>query len=139
MAMDNAASRGHLEVIKWLHSNRLEGCTTDAMDEAASRGNLEVVKWLHFNRTEGCTTMAMDKAICRIDEYRNNDAAKIVYGEKLRIMVKYFIENRLVTDRNSLNVAIISAVDRGLHEIALCIRGMLDAEYLRETVEFVSF
>src|SRR5437016_230119 len=61
-AMDFAASNGHLEVIKWLHQNRKEGCNDDAMDNAASNGHLDVVKWLHENRTEGCTTHAMDNA-----------------------------------------------------------------------------
>ena len=60
--MNNAAENGHLEVVKWLHENRTEGCTTDAMDWAASKGHLEVVKWLHENRTEGCTKNAIDCA-----------------------------------------------------------------------------
>jgi len=52
-AMDIAVEYGHLEVVKWLHENCAEGCTTDAMDFAAKSGHLEVVKWLHENRTEG--------------------------------------------------------------------------------------
>ncbi len=43
------AKNGHLAVVKWLHENRTEGCTTDAMDDAASNGHLTVVKWLHEN------------------------------------------------------------------------------------------
>ena len=61
-AMDYAAYKGHLEVVKWLHENRTEGCTVNAMDGAAENGHLEVVKWLHENRTEGCTNWAMDNA-----------------------------------------------------------------------------
>ncbi|KAE9073979.1 hypothetical protein PF007_g25590, partial [Phytophthora fragariae] len=61
-AMDSAAGHGHLDVVKWLHLNRTEGCTSDAMDSAASGGHLDVVKWLHRNRMEGCTARAMDKA-----------------------------------------------------------------------------
>ncbi len=60
--MNIAAANGHLEVIKWLHENRMEGCTTCAMDRAAENGHLDVVKWLHENRNEGCTTDAMDYA-----------------------------------------------------------------------------
>ncbi|KAF1774155.1 Ankyrin repeat-containing domain [Phytophthora cactorum] len=60
--MDAAALRGHLEVIKWLHENRSEGCSVHAMDSAAAGGHLDVVQWLHENRTEGCTTGAMDTA-----------------------------------------------------------------------------
>ncbi|KAJ3185542.1 hypothetical protein HDU87_000165 [Geranomyces variabilis] len=61
-AMDKAASGGHLEVVKWLHKHRQEGCTPDALDEAAGSGHLAVVQWLHRNRQEGATTEAMDYA-----------------------------------------------------------------------------
>ena len=46
---------GHLEVVKWLHENRTEGCSKCAMDWAAKNGHLDVVKFLHENRTEGCS------------------------------------------------------------------------------------
>ncbi|KAL2914117.1 hypothetical protein HK105_206375 [Polyrhizophydium stewartii] len=58
--MDDAARNGHIDCVKWLHVNRTEGCTTYAMDYAAKNGHLDVVKWLHANRTEGCTTEAID-------------------------------------------------------------------------------
>ena len=61
-AMDLAAGRGHLEVVKWLDENRREGCSTAAMDLAAMNGHLNVVKWLSENRREGCTTKALDYA-----------------------------------------------------------------------------
>ncbi|CAM9826875.1 unnamed protein product [Laminaria digitata] len=60
--MNGAAYNGHLEVVKWLHENRTEGCTTSAMDVSAMHGHLEVVQWLAANRPEGCTTKAMDWA-----------------------------------------------------------------------------
>ena len=60
--MDFAAENGHLEVVKFLHENRSEGCTKWAMNNAAENGHLEIVKFLHENRTEGCTKWAMDKA-----------------------------------------------------------------------------
>jgi hypothetical protein len=59
VAMDIASDNGHLEVVKWLHFNRTEGCTRDAMDYASENGHLEVVKWLHENRDEGCTQEAI--------------------------------------------------------------------------------
>lgn len=62
-AMNGAAARGHFGVVVWLHYNRWEGCTTGAMDGAASSGNLNIVRWLHEHRTEGCTTKAMDEAV----------------------------------------------------------------------------
>ena len=48
--MDLAAEHGHLDVVKLLHKNRKEGCTTYAIDWAARNGHLDVVKWLHENR-----------------------------------------------------------------------------------------
>ncbi|KAF0692332.1 Aste57867_16589 [Aphanomyces stellatus] len=61
-AMNDAAARGHLDVVKFLHQHRVEGCSTKAMDGAAKNGYLEMVQWLHEHRTEGCTTQAMDNA-----------------------------------------------------------------------------
>jgi hypothetical protein len=60
--MNRAALNGHLNVVKWLHENRTEGCTNWAMDGAAQNGKLTMVKWLHQNRNEGCTTLAMNSA-----------------------------------------------------------------------------
>ncbi|KAI8925251.1 hypothetical protein BC831DRAFT_462006 [Entophlyctis helioformis] len=57
--MDHAAENGHLHVVKWLHANRTEGCTTNAMDWAARSGHLHVVKWLLAHRTEGFTYEAL--------------------------------------------------------------------------------
>jgi len=56
------AARGHLEIVQWLHANRIEGCTTKTMDDAAFNGDLEVVKWLPRNCSEACTTSAMNDA-----------------------------------------------------------------------------
>jgi hypothetical protein len=46
-----AAYNGHLDVVKWLHANRTEGCTKNALDWAAIYGHIQVVHWLHKNRT----------------------------------------------------------------------------------------
>jgi hypothetical protein len=48
-----AAENGLLDVVKWLHFNRMEGCTDRTMIQAAWNGHLEVVKWLHENHKEG--------------------------------------------------------------------------------------
>lgn len=77
-AMDIAASRGLLDVVRWLHRNQNDGCTTKAMDQAATNGHLHVVQWLHLNRSEGCTSRAMRGAI------RNNHFQ----------LVKWLHENR---------------------------------------------
>lgn len=57
--MDNAARKGSLEIVQWLHTHRTEGCTTGAMDGAAMNGHLHVLQWLHRNRQEGCTASAL--------------------------------------------------------------------------------
>ena len=59
--MDYAAAGGHLEVVKWLHENRTEGCTTDAIDRAAAGGHLEVIKLLHQYGACG-TSKALENA-----------------------------------------------------------------------------
>ncbi|KDO28615.1 hypothetical protein SPRG_06471 [Saprolegnia parasitica CBS 223.65] len=60
--LDGIAGRGFLSLVRSLHERGLE-CSTNAMDDAASNGHLEVVRFLHFNRTEGCTVDALDGAI----------------------------------------------------------------------------
>ena len=44
--MDWAAENGHLDVVKFLHENRDEGCSKDAMDDAAKNGHIDVVEYL---------------------------------------------------------------------------------------------
>jgi hypothetical protein len=34
-SMDYAAMKGHLEIVKWLHANRSEGCSKNTMDQIA--------------------------------------------------------------------------------------------------------
>lgn len=61
-AMDWAAGKGYLEIVKFLHENRKEGCTKYAMTWAMENGHLHIVKFLDENRTEGCTTDAISWA-----------------------------------------------------------------------------
>ncbi|KAF0720837.1 Aste57867_32 [Aphanomyces stellatus] len=61
-AIDNAATNGHLVMVKSIHGIPESECTTQAMDGAAANGHLEVVQFLHNYRTEGCTTDAVDAA-----------------------------------------------------------------------------
>ena len=44
--MDLASSNGYLDIVKFLHENRTEGCTTWAMDWASLKGYLDVVEYL---------------------------------------------------------------------------------------------
>ncbi|EGG16761.1 hypothetical protein DFA_07739 [Cavenderia fasciculata] len=61
-AMNISSANGHLDCVRFLHNHRSEGCTTDAMDEASANGHLSVVEYLHHNRSEGCTKYALDSA-----------------------------------------------------------------------------
>ncbi|KAJ3270773.1 hypothetical protein HDU76_011127 [Blyttiomyces sp. JEL0837] len=47
--MDKAAEAGNLEVVKFLHENRTEGCTPAAMKYAMEYGYVDIVKYLHQN------------------------------------------------------------------------------------------
>eukprot|EP00122_Pirum_gemmata_P019720 Pgem_evm1s18451 len=57
--MDMAATNGYLDIVKFLHFNRKEGCTRLAFDGAARNGHLEIVRFLHYHRFEGGTERAM--------------------------------------------------------------------------------
>lgn len=63
-ALDRAVRTGNVEVVEFLHEKYTNlQCSTTAMDDAAGRGHLKVVKLLHFNRTEGCTAKALINAV----------------------------------------------------------------------------
>ena len=53
-----------LEMIKWIHENiKINNvCTTNAIDYAAQKGYLNIIKWLYENRTEGYTSFAFEFA-----------------------------------------------------------------------------
>ncbi|KAJ3112486.1 hypothetical protein HDU96_004503 [Phlyctochytrium bullatum] len=61
---DEAAAAGHLAIVKFLHFNCTEGCTSWAMTKPAISGFLDVLPFLHTNGTEGCRESAlMDAAV----------------------------------------------------------------------------
>lgn len=63
--MDNLAKNGHVDVVRWLHENKkegcttqaMEGCTTVAMDLAAQYGHLGVLRFLSQNWSEDCSNV----------------------------------------------------------------------------------
>jgi hypothetical protein len=61
-AMNWAAKNGHLEVIKWLHTNRFERCTINAMNWAAQNGREKV---------DGSSTFSQPAAL-RTRPFRSN-------------------------------------------------------------------
>lgn len=61
-AMVNAASNGHLEVVKYVHTEIKQPATSAAITAAAENGHLLVVNYLHENRTEACGANAILRA-----------------------------------------------------------------------------
>lgn len=61
-AMDGAAANGNLQMMQWLHENSVVGCSSAAMDSAADLGRLDILEWLHVKQLAECTTLAMDSA-----------------------------------------------------------------------------
>uniref|UniRef100_K3W5I9 Ankyrin repeat-containing domain n=1 Tax=Globisporangium ultimum (strain ATCC 200006 / CBS 805.95 / DAOM BR144) TaxID=431595 RepID=K3W5I9_GLOUD len=64
-AMEYATENGHLDVMRWLHSHRNEGCTRDAIDNVAENGHFHVAKWFYEHHNKGCFTRTMDDAAWR--------------------------------------------------------------------------
>ena len=45
--MDWAAKNGHFKIIKFLHENRQEGCTSFALEWAEKYNHNEIIKYLN--------------------------------------------------------------------------------------------
>jgi len=103
-----AASRGHLEILKWAVENGMtwDNSGSDACRTAASEGHLEILKWLLEN---GCRSRGWEQTSCNaaaegghlkvltwIVENNNADynwskiAHSALYKDKLNI-VKYLV------------------------------------------------
>ena len=57
-----ASKYDHLDILKFLHDNRIGGCSFKAMDRAIQGGRLDIVKFFFYNRTEKCSVNAVDLA-----------------------------------------------------------------------------
>lgn len=92
--MDGAACAGYLEVVKFLHETRREGCTIDAMDSAARRGHLEVWGTTVYLLISCCTRNAL---LYKVPVYYHIDKA-IYFLERRRCLllqiVKFLHEHR---------------------------------------------
>lgn len=51
--MDEAAKTGHLDVVRFLHENRSEGCTGMVLYETLRHNHTQVAKFLRANRADG--------------------------------------------------------------------------------------
>ncbi|EFA83675.1 hypothetical protein PPL_02741 [Heterostelium album PN500] len=57
--IEEAAKRGHLEMLKWIYENRTERCESDVMDDVVKNGFFETLKWLDQNTTQQCTANSL--------------------------------------------------------------------------------
>ncbi|EGZ18657.1 hypothetical protein PHYSODRAFT_445867, partial [Phytophthora sojae] len=53
-AMDGAATRGRLDIVRTLNNTRTEGCSSKTGVGAAANGHLDVLEWLHKHYPEKC-------------------------------------------------------------------------------------
>ncbi|EGZ13060.1 hypothetical protein PHYSODRAFT_334877 [Phytophthora sojae] len=60
--MDRAAANGHLNVVKFLHEHRKEGCSKDATNEAAAGNHLEILKYLCSTVGAKCSSVSVKAA-----------------------------------------------------------------------------
>ncbi|KAL7750300.1 Canalicular multispecific organic anion transporter 2 [Sorochytrium milnesiophthora] len=67
--MDKAAASGDLDLVRWFHKNRMEGCTTEAMAEAARCGFLSIVKFLHEHGYPMCERDDIERSPEYIQEW----------------------------------------------------------------------
>lgn len=91
--MDQAATYGNLDIIKYLYNNNLDNCTTDAIDEASLNDHLEVVKFL-CQIQKNFTINAIN------NENENYQILKILYKHK-----DLFKPNKIL-DENAFNLFI---------------------------------
>ncbi|KAL7750117.1 Canalicular multispecific organic anion transporter 1 [Sorochytrium milnesiophthora] len=67
--MDNAAASGDLDLVRWFHKNRTEGCTAEAMAKAARCGSLSIVKFLHGHGYPMCERDDIERSPDYIQEW----------------------------------------------------------------------
>ncbi|EFA75844.1 hypothetical protein PPL_10899 [Heterostelium album PN500] len=75
ITMDAVAGHGDLEFLKQLHNKHMN-CTAKAM-HMAENGHIEVVRFLHENRTEGCRVKELDipaKTMDYFAKYKDSSA-----------------------------------------------------------------
>ncbi|GMF61717.1 unnamed protein product [Phytophthora fragariaefolia] len=90
---DGHEASGRLDMVRWIHENRSEPCSTEAMDYAAGKGHLEVARFLHENRSEGCTKHAMSSAAANghleMVQWLYANRSERIPGNALRSAAKY--------------------------------------------------
>ncbi len=92
------AEKGSLDIIRWLHRNKIKGCTPYVMDIAAEFGHLDIVVWLHENRPEGETNSALENAT----KNGHIEVVKFLYHNGLYWMTSYIMELAIQNKRKEI-------------------------------------
>lgn len=90
-AMDGAAAMGHLEVVKWLHARRSEGCTMRALDGAIANNHFDVMEWLFANRSDGFSLAALCSETEELTSLRSLQWCVNIGGSELACAVDWGI------------------------------------------------
>ncbi|EFA82745.1 hypothetical protein PPL_04440 [Heterostelium album PN500] len=123
--MDMASKHNRLEIVKWIHENRTEGCSKAAVIYASANRNIELVKWLHENRTEGCYRSAINNASANGDlelvEWIHKNRTEGCSGRAVNqaslnghlSVVQFLCENYIDNIKDQILDALIYAASKG--------------------------
>ncbi|KAG1685024.1 hypothetical protein DVH05_009765 [Phytophthora capsici] len=126
-AMDGAAARGDLNLVKWLDTNRTEGCSTAALNGAVASNHLDVVYWLlerypgQCNVAEGLRKAAeagqMDTVVMllpKCDPYNVGEPLGIAIANGHLAIAEFLLPNCQPFDMGS---ALAAAADKDMPEM----------------------
>lgn len=122
--MDVAAQNNHLDIVKWLHENRNDGCSERAIPLAASNGHLNMVKWLDANRPEFKRH--------KINEINDDQSTDPVYAMDLAAdggyleVIMFLHEQR---QENGTSFALDQALANGYLDVARWLHEQLDLKW----------
>lgn len=57
--IDCAVKYGTLKMVKWLHNNRTDTCTSNAISFAAQKGKIDIIEWLTIDRLKNYNIYAI--------------------------------------------------------------------------------
>ncbi|TYZ65967.1 hypothetical protein PybrP1_010963 [[Pythium] brassicae (nom. inval.)] len=86
--MDSAAARGHLDIVRFLHENRSEGCSLDGLKLAVESLHLGVVQLLYrYKHRKECAigldaTESLVGIVIRLQAMRQDEAATTTAASK---------------------------------------------------------
>ncbi|KAG9400679.1 hypothetical protein AC1031_010122 [Aphanomyces cochlioides] len=146
-SMNDAASVGALEIVKFLHKYRREGCSSVAMDEAIRNSHFDVVKFMCENRSEGCSEGALREALVLgdfevaqylVNNFKNKQWSSLIdYGELPEMpldVFEYLLDNmRFFEDGRMFFHAVVYDNEELIKRIAL--RGNLVPDDVEAAIE----